>query len=288
MKRTVSAGGAPAQPAAASAWLRCRERRQDARCRVVVFPHAGGTANGYWAWAGHFPAEFEVWLVAYPGRETRGGEPLVDSMDRLADGVAAAIGEQAAGWQASAAVAGRAAAPLVLFGHSMGGAVAYETARRLLSRQPGLVRRLVVSARPAPAAIRPSAVHTYGRQRFLDALRSLGGTDAAVFEHQELVDYLLPIVRNDYRLIETYRPPADPRLALDILAFAAAHDPSAPVEDVLAWADVTTTRFDYAVFPGGHFYLRDSPAPVVAELVRRLRPLVDAPPDTTARERRDP
>jgi pyochelin biosynthetic protein PchC len=285
--------------ARSSVWLRCRQRRADARYRVVVFPHAGGTANAYWTWAAEFPADVEVWMTQYPGRENRSAEPLVDAMDPLVDGIAAAIADQAETWESPAHAArpspvgaadaagtadfagtadsagtlgsAGAAVPLVLFGHSMGASVAYETARRLRERRPSLVRLLVVSARAAPTVVRPGQDHMLSRERFVEVLRAQGGTDESIFDHEDLLDYLLPIIRNDYRLIETYRPPSDVRLPVDIVAFAGADDLTVRVADVLAWADATTASFDGMIFPGGHFYLREDPAPVVTELVRRLR-----------------
>nr|WP_158230393.1 thioesterase domain-containing protein [Pseudofrankia asymbiotica] len=169
----------------------------------------------------------------------------------------------------------------MLFGHRMGASVAHETARRLRERRPGLVRLLVVSARCAAAVASPGQEHLLSRERFVEVLRAQGGTDESIFKREDLLDYLLPIIRSGYRLIETYQPPRDDRLPVDVLAFAGADDPTVRVADVLAWAEVTGASFDGMVFPGGHFHLRENPAPVIEELIRRLRLIDDtaAPPD---------
>ncbi|WP_261571094.1 thioesterase II family protein [Frankia gtarii] len=228
----------------------------------MVFPHAGGSANPYCTWAEGLPADGETWVVCYPGRESRLGEPLIDTMDELTDAITDAL--------LPLATAPPNLPPLILLGHSMGASVAYETARRLRTRVPGSVARLVVSARSAPGVGRPTRVHTLPRDQFIDVLRAHGGTDEALFEHDELMDLVIPAVRNDYRLIETYQPPADPTLPVDVVAFAATDDRTVRVEDVLAWAGTTTTGFDHAVFPGSHFYLLAEPGPVIAELTRHL------------------
>lgn len=252
--------------AARSPWLRRRVAHPAPRCRLVIFPHAGGTAGPYGTWAAGLHFDGETWVVRYPGREDRLAEPLVDTMDVLVDGIADAILPLATPDLS-------AAAPLVLFGHSMGASVAYETARRLQARAPGSVARLVVSARTAPTVARPPdrpLVHLLPQAAFIDVLRAHGGTAEEFFEHDELVQLLLPVVRSDYRLIETYLPPPDPTLGVDIVALAATDDPTVAVADVLAWAAVTSAGFTHAVFPGRHFYLQTDPEPVRAELARHL------------------
>ncbi|MGW7610106.1 thioesterase II family protein [Streptomyces sp. NPDC054766] len=82
--------------------------------------------------------------VQYPGRAERGREPAFTDVHVLADQVAEAL----------APVHGDG--PLVLFGHSLGAAVAYEVARRMPD-QRRLV--LVVSGHPALSRIRPPALN---------------------------------------------------------------------------------------------------------------------------------
>ncbi|GAA1297035.1 thioesterase II family protein [Saccharothrix xinjiangensis] len=223
----------------------------------MCFPHAGGSASFFRDWADGFGPHVEVVAVQYPGREDRLVEPHLVEVDELVDPLVTAL----------SAAADR---PTTLFGHSMGAAIAYEVARRLEQRRPAADLRLAVSARPAPHRHRPGSVHLRDDEGILAELRRLGGTDAAVLDNPELRALTTGIVRNDYRLIENYRPGAGPRLRMPVLALAGDRDPDLPPEEVLGWAEVAAGGFRHRVFPGDHFYLVPRRAEVAAELARHL------------------
>lgn len=254
-------------------WIRCYRHRPYATRRLICFPPAAGSASFYRPWADAVDPDVEVWAVQYPGREDRFAEPYIADMDPLADQIAAAL----------APLLDR---PTVIFGHSMGAAAGYEVTRRLLDRDPEAVQRLVVSARPAPEHQRRRRTELYraADDRVLAELQLLGGTDAQVLAHPELRALVLPTVRNDFRLIETYRPaPADP-LPIPVVALAAEDDPRMTVDEAADWSAETVGDFRLAVFGGGHFYLVPHRAAVIAEAlgtpIERER-VVEPPYDLT-------
>lgn len=240
-------------------WLRRWPVRPEARTQLVCFPHAGGSASAFRAWSGLLPDAVELVVVQYPGREDRFGEPMVDDMARLVERIADAL-ERAID------------RPHVLFGHSMGSAVAYETAQELHRRGvPGL-RRLVASGREAPVRARGGEVHRGDDDALCTELTRLGGTATEVLADPDLRRAVLGYVRNDYRLIETYRPVPAPPLGCPITVFTGTDDPELSVADAAAWAPLGDGRVDVQAFPGGHFYLGPERAEVVAALLRRLDP----------------
>jgi surfactin synthase thioesterase subunit len=240
-----------------SAWLRSFRTDATATRRVICFPHAGGGAGFYRSLALSFPDDVDVRVIQYPGRETRVNEPLVDDMDSLVDA-------------ASEAVLSMLDRPYAIVGHSMGGSVAYEVTRRLEAAGVRPPVRLVVSARQAPGGQRRTSVHELDEPRFVEVLRDIGGTPLSLLDNREMRDYVLPILRNDYRLIERYRPAPGPRLRTGIVAIAARDDPSVTPDEVAGWSAATDGGFEFVTFPGGHFYLVERGEEFVATVLDRL------------------
>jgi surfactin synthase thioesterase subunit len=240
-------------------WLRRWPARPAARLQLVCLPHAGGGASSFRGWSGLLPPDVELLAVQYPGREDRFGEPMIDEMGALVVAVCDAL-------------AGVLDRPYVLFGHSMGSAVAYEVARELRRRgRPG-PRRLVASGREAPVRARGGEVHLGDDDALCEELVRLGGTDSEVLADRDLRRAVLGYVRNDYRLIETYRPaPATP-LGCPVTVFTGDADPELTPAQAAGWAPLGDGREDVQTFPGGHFYLGPHRAQVVDALLRRLDP----------------
>jgi medium-chain acyl-[acyl-carrier-protein] hydrolase len=150
--------------------------------------------------------------------------------------------------------------PFAFFGHSMGAAVAYEAARRCAAdgRPP---RHLFVSGRRAPQLPADWPV-TYDLPdaEFVEYLRSLNGTPAEVFDHPELLELMLPLLRADFSVVETYRYLPGPALDCPVTAFGGAGDVEVGRAEVEAWAAQTTAAFAARVVPGDHFFLNDPQA----------------------------
>ncbi|SDH51459.1 Surfactin synthase thioesterase subunit [Actinokineospora alba] len=234
-------------------WVRGFHPAPAAAHRLVCLPHAGGAASYYFPLSKALSPDVDVLAVQYPGRQDRAAEPLVDSVHELADRLADVI-------------APRVDRPLSLFGHSMGAAVAFELASRLQER--GITaHRLFASGRRAPSLVREGErVHEADDAGVISAMKRLGGVDTALFDVPELVELILPSVRNDFRAVETYRARSGPPLDTPIVALTGDDDPTTSVEEARGWASHTSVGFSLEVYSGGHFFLNEHMGAVVGRI----------------------
>ncbi|KMO30914.1 thioesterase II family protein [Methylobacterium aquaticum] len=244
----------------ASAWC-LRFRQQVAgRVRLVCFPHAGGGGAAYHPFSRLLPAGTEVVAIVPPGREARMREAPLTSIVAMAEGAAAAI-------------AALPPLPSFFFGHSMGAMLAFETARVLRRGGHPLPRRLFLSGRRAPGAPPEGETPISGLSAdafVAEMVRRYQGIPAAVLADRELLALLLPIMQADIRAVESYRDTPQAPLPVPVTLMGGRDDPQCTDAAWAGWLPLIAGPVEALRFPGGHFYLAEDRAPVMAALAARL------------------
>jgi len=161
--------------------------------------------------------------------------------------------------------------PFAFFGHSMGAIVAFELARLLRRRNQPAPRMLVASGARAPQFRRAHVPPPEpGEAEFVEALRRFEGTPREVLDNPNLLQLILPALREDAAIYRNYIYAEEPPLDCPIRAYGGAEDPNVRREHLEGWAVETTAAFAVRVFPGGHFYLRTYRQEFLAALARDL------------------
>ena len=240
-------------------WIRHYHPATDAAARLVCFPHAGGSATFFFPAARALAPDVDVLAIQYPGRQDRRTEPLLDSIEALAEPVAAAL------------IADHDGRPLTLFGHSMGALVAFETARALRHAGARLPLALFLAAYPAATGpITRTPIHELPDREFIAEMRRMQGTPAAVLDNAELMAFLLPILRSDFQACDTYACVAEPPLDCPLFVYGGDADADVDRPSLERWREVTTGGFTLTMFPGTHFFVQSQSGQLLADIASRL------------------
>jgi medium-chain acyl-[acyl-carrier-protein] hydrolase len=183
--------------------------------------------------------------VQLPGRGERLSEPpfryLNDAVEALAQALSPFFDK-----------------PFAFFGHSMGALIGLELSRWLRRERNLMPVHLFVSGRRAPQLPEKARTYDLPEPQFIARLRSLNGTPQGVLDHPELMQLMIPLLRADFSVCETYVYKIEPPLECPLTVFGGIGDVEVPREDLELWREHTTSVFSLQMFPGDHFFLHAS------------------------------
>ena len=214
-------------------------------------------------WVDKMASSVEVCPVQLPGRGNRIREAPFRQMAPLVESLAEGL---------SPYLEGRFA----FFGHSLGAIVSFELAMKLQREGGQLPIHLFVSGRRAPHIPRQHPI-TYNLpdEEFVEELRRLNGTPKEVLEHAELMHLMLPVLKADFEISETYNHTDEPLRGCPITAFGGKQDEEVPEDFLQAWQQHTTGPFKHRMLPGDHFFLHASEQLLLAALNQELCSMTD-------------
>lgn len=244
-------------------WITCLKPNPQAHLRLFCFPYAGGSASIFRHWSDILPPEIEVCSINLPGRGARLKENSFTQLPPLIEALIPAL-------------PAHLDKPFVFFGHSMGASISFELARRL-RREHGLMpSHLFLSGRRAPQIPDTEPpFHALPELEFLKKVRNLNGTPGEVLEHPELMQLMIPILRADFAVCETYAYQPEPPLACPISVFGGLQDDGVSSEDLAGWREQTSAAFMLRMLPGDHFFLHTSRHLLLETICRELYDVVE-------------
>ncbi|PTM58826.1 surfactin synthase thioesterase subunit [Desmospora activa DSM 45169] len=225
-------------------WIKKLNHPLNPSYHLFCFPYAGGGSWAYYSWKEHLSLRVGLYSIMLPGREERTAEPPVTSIQELVN-------------KLGPAMLSYLHQPYVFFGHSMGALVAFELARYLMNVGAPAPVHLFLSAFPAPHLLLPKDMDQYrlSDDDFIDHVKKLGGIPEEVWRHRELVDMVLPLIRSDFRLFQTYQYQEGTPLPCGITVFGGMDDQEIPMENLSAWEKHSGEAFKLQMFTGGAFLL---------------------------------
>lgn len=225
---------------------------------LFCLPFAGGGASFYRAWQAP-PSQIRLSPIQLPGREELYTEPYPGCFADMADFAVAQMVEAA-----------RDGDRIALFGHSFGAVLAFESARLLTVRHGMPPAHLFVSGSGAPSAQLGRTSYHLDDDEFVGRVEELAGYSHPALFEPELRQILLPVLRSDVALHETFQAVDTTPLPVPITAIRGRDDHLVSGADCSAWTEVSALDCHVAELPGGHMYLAEDSGPLLDLVAREL------------------
>lgn len=227
------------------------------KIKTVLFAHAGGSALSYISVLASLARKTALIPADLPGHGARMNEELLHDTRSMAGDAARSI---------ASATDGRCA----VFGHSLGGMLAYLGTLLLFKRGLPLPDQLILSSCHTPGHFRmPEDSYLRPDCEFLKIVERHGTLPKILFESEETRRTFLPILRADFEAILTTPVVEITPLPVPVTLIAANGDDYSYAEQ-MAWRRCSSVSFRIRRLQGKHFYFLEDSAPLCSLLEELL------------------
>lgn len=227
----------------------------NAEVSVILLHHAGGGVNYYREWLEYFPNNFDLFAIRLPGRETLYSKPPYKNLEAVLADVEKVL--------EPVFLEGN---PTFIFGHSMGGMIAFEIARLYSEKQK--INGLFISGFG-----HPSLTKKIDRSRFDDSELRINMNYSDIEESpyvNELLEVILPTLKNDYAICDSYQYIKKDKLSIPIIVFGGLKDKIHSPKTIEKWCDETNVGFSSFYYPGGHFFIKESFQSIIDDILKNI------------------
>ncbi|WP_141096801.1 thioesterase II family protein [Photorhabdus luminescens] len=230
---------------------------KNADIRLYSIHHAGGSHMLYRSWAHLLPGWIKCIALEVPGRGMSFGEPLPKSMEQVIELFLHQI---------------QTDKPFAIFGHSMGGFIAYELTLRLQSLAIPPVWLGISACKPPHLKNKENLSRaSFNDDELIEYLEKLGGSKDFC-DDQVVMKMMLDIVRSDFRIIESWCM-SDLKVSdkTTVHGFSGLSDAVVTPQMISCWKDYVSGEFLHSTFDGDHFYLNNFSSRLINKIVNDLK-----------------
>ena len=200
-------------------------RKGNSDRQLIIFPYLGGSVSTLSELMRAVDSpETEIWAANPPGHI--GSQlPLSHDMNQLTDLYYTELKEIVK-------------PECYLFGHSMGGNIAYYMAKKweIFGLKRDWLKGVVIAASAPPCFMYHKKYSELSDSALIDQIMAYKALPADVIKSEELMQMLLPVFRADYRVMETGAEiEIGEKLAVDSYFIWGDEDPVEPVELLTKW-----------------------------------------------------
>lgn len=229
------------------------------KIKLFCLPYAGGSATLYRQWINMLDNSIELRPVELKGRGSRFNESFYNGFQDAVDDIFEIIKPEIENSQ------------YALFGHSMGSLIVFDLLKKIRSCKCNQPLNVFFSGRYPPHISKNKMLHLLPDEEFKKAIIDWGGTPAEVFEDRMLRETYVPVIRSDFKMIETrgHVPDSEP-YNFDITILCGTVDEIVSLDEAAQWKDYTAKECNYFYFEGGHFFINEKTEEVVSAVNKTL------------------
>lgn len=225
--------------------------------KIILFciPYAGGSAAGYYKWKRYFEKDIELYAIELAGRGSRVKESKYIDFKSMIEDIYTHICQ---------VNSEQPSIPFIIFGHSMGGLLAYEVSQKLLECGNSVPVHIILSGCMPPNYKSNYNISLRDDESLIKSLIPLGGMSQDIINNSELRDLFLPIIKSDYQMFIEYSGlDHTSLLPCNISVLYGRKDPMISEIPLKDWGNHTMNSCDFYSFEGDHFYLNTSTQNVI-------------------------
>lgn len=231
--------------------------------KLFCLPYAGGSKQAYADWkkyAGeNFPRKIEIEGIEIKGRGERFGTGFYRDFAEAVDDIYLLIADQLD------------QGDYALYGHSMGAVLAYELYYKIAAARRKLPGHIFFTGRYGPLVKNNMYVSSgLPEAELIRRLLELGGIPEQLPESRELLEFYLPIIKNDLRVLETYifRERED-KIQCGITVMNGQEDRTDTCRHI-TWRDLCGGECRWYYLSGGHFFINHNKEKIFQIMAERL------------------
>lgn len=225
--------------------------------RIICITHSGSYASQYVIWEKYLPSDVECVIYERPGSGMRLNEEFSANWDLLIKDAAKSIEPYLD-------------LPYILFGHSLGGSIAFEVVKELEKANKKLPVYLALGDRETPNYPPDKLRHHLSGQEFGQMLVDDYGMARELVESSEIMEFFLPVLKHDFRLADTYCDEygKDTYKIKSNIAIFRPDESNDLLESHLDWQNYSTGKFKLINISGNHFFVFKHAAEFMQKLIQ--------------------
>jgi len=233
------------------------------KTKLFCIPYSGGSTITYRSWRKRLDNSIELIPIELPGRGVRLKTPLCDNFDDLLNDVCNSVINELDDSE------------YALFGHSLGSLLSYELYYKILDLGYKKPKHIFFSAHtPSPLGKSNPEVpplYDFSDERFIQVLNTLDGLPKELLENQKLLNYYLPILRNDIKISLTYKPSVKKEILDCDISILFGEEDRLIVYDAHEWVEFTDRNCAVYSFREGHFFINTFEEEVIGIINNTLK-----------------